>query len=1046
MADTRRLHALPTPTATPDPVSAPWAELHVHSSLSFLQGASDPADLVAEAARLGTEVLAVTDRDGLYAAQRLTEAAGEAGIATVIGAELALDGTGLGPVVVLARDLTGYQRLSAAISAAQLAGSKGSPRYDLAALGRAAGGHWAVLTGCPDPAAPDHRDVVAAATRLRALSEVFGAGNTFAELVDHHLPEDSLRNDALFVAARSTGCAVVASNAVHYATPARARTAQALTALRRRQTVERAAGYLMPAPTAHLRSGTEMRQVLARYPGVLEATVELGRSSVVDLTRLRPRLPEFTVPDGHSDDSWLRHLAEEATTARFGPRTAPAGQPAWRQLDHELAVIAEMGLAGYFLIVHDVVAFARTRDIWCQGRGSAASSVTCYVLGITNVDPIRHELLFERFLSTEKSGPPDIDIDFEHQRREEVIQYLYTRYGRTHAAQVANVIAYRPRLAVRDAARVLGYPSSRIDDMTRHIHHEPPPADADIPGEVRELAAELDGLPRHLGVHSGGMVLTRQPIGEIMPVEWATAADRSVLQGDKDDVAAAGLVKIDLLGLGILTALHDACHLIATHHGPHYDLASIPPDDPAVYEMITRGDCLGCFQIESRAQISMLPRLKPKRFDDLVVAVSLIRPGPIQGGSVHPYLRRRAGREAITYPHPLAEPALKRSLGVALWQESAMRLAIDCAGFTAGEADKLRKAMAAKHAPQRVAQLRQRLLDGMAARGIGPAAAQRIVTMIEAFSDYGFPLSHAQSMAHLVYASAWLKKYYPAAFTAALLNAQPMGFYSPATLIGDARRHGVPVRRVDVNASGVRATLEPGDPGPAGGQPAIRLGLNTVKRLGAHAARAIADGRPYRDLDDLARRTRLRAGDLERLAAAGAFGSLGVDRRTALWAAGPLSHTSEDTLPGTTEVNAPALPPMTPAELTFADLWATGSSPDSHPVQHLRPHLRRLGARTAAEIRRAPDRSPVLIGALVTHRQRPPTAKGVCFLTIEDETGVVNAIVPAATWTRYRTVALDHAALLLHGTAERADGAVNILVTHLEPLRLTTTLREAGPG
>ncbi|NJQ08488.1 error-prone DNA polymerase [Streptomyces lonarensis] len=1068
-ADRAPVVALPVP---PRPHSeARWTELHAHSSFSFLQGASSPPELALEAARLGIDTLAVTDRDGLYGARRLSEAAAAAGIATVHGAELTLDpgahhpardtddpargpgadgAAGLGTPVVLARDLEGFRRLSAAISAAQLAGAKGAPRYDLAALADAArGGHWAVLTGCPPLGTDDLPGAPDPARQLARLAEVFGADHVHAELVDRRMPGDSIRNDAVARAAARAGTPVVATGAVHYAAPRHARLAQALAALRRGQELHDAAGHLPSAPTAHLRSPGEMHRALARRPGVLEATLALGDACALDLTALRPELPGFPAPAGHDEDSWLRHRAETACTERYGRRGDPAARAAWQRLDHELAVITELRMSGYFLIVDDIVGFAREAGIWCQGRGSAASSVICFVLGITAVDPVRHGLLFARFLSTEKAGPPDIDLDFEHARREEVIQYVYRRYGRTHAAQVANVITYRPRLAVRDAARALGHPPDRIEEMTRHIHHhEPPPADAPVPGDVRALAAELHRLPRHLGVHSGGMVLTRGPVGEIMPVEWATAEGRSVLQGDKDDVEAAGLVKIDLLGLGMLSALHTACDLIDRHHGRRLDLASIPPEDPAVYEMLGRADTVGVFQVESRAQMSTLPRLRPRNFNDLVVAVSLIRPGPIQGGSVHPYLRRRSGAEPVRYPHPLAESALRRSLGIALWQEQAMRLAIDCAGFSAGQADRLRKALAAKHSAERVAELRSALLTGMARRGIDRAAAEEITGMIEAFSHYGFPESHAQSMAHLVYASAWIKRHYPGALLAAIMSHLPMGFYSQLTLVGDARRRGVEVRGVDVHASGVVTTLEsgPGTPGGPDGPPAIRLGLATVRGLGAEQAERVVAARPFSGVDDLAARTRLPARVLENLATAGALDCLGSGRREAIWHAGAVAHRGQDPLPGTTAPPpAPDLPEMTATERTYADLWATGASAGPHPVEYLRDHLTARGAATAAEVRVLADRSPVLLGGLVTHRQRPPTAKGTCFLNIEDESGMTNVIVSPPVWRRYQRVALDHPGLVVHGTVERDRGAVNVVAHRIEPLRLDTPTRRTSP-
>ncbi|MFJ6146506.1 error-prone DNA polymerase [Streptomyces anulatus] len=1073
-----------------------WAELHAHSAFSFLQGASRPEELVAEAARLGIGVLAVTDRDGLHAARRLHAAARDHGIGTVYGAELTLGEPVLGTPVVLARSVEGFRLLSSVITDAQLAGSKNAPVYDLDAVARAAAaGHWAVLPGCPPPGT-DRCDVAAVAHRLARLADVFGTSGTHAELVDHRLPEDSVAADATWVAARQAGVPVVATGAVHYAAPRQARVAQALTALRRRETLDRAAGHLMAAPTAHLRPRAELAAFLSRYPGVADTTVALGRSCVIDLGELRPELPEFAVPAGHTQDSWLRDRAEAACVGRYGPRVDPGAGAAWRQLDHELDLVAGLGLAGYFLIVHDIVRHATEQGIWCQGRGSAASSVICYVLGITAVDPLRHGLLFERFLSLEKAGPPDIDLDLESGRREEVIQYVYTRYGRLHAAQVANMITYRPRLAVRDAARVLGYPEAQTREMTRHIHHSPPGPDAGLPGDVRDLAAQLHTLPRHLGVHSGGMVLTRQPIGEIMPVEWATAEGRSVLQGDKDDVAAAGLVKIDLLGLGMLSALHTACDLIHAYHGVRHDLASIPQDDPDVYAMIARGDTIGVFQVESRAQISTLPQLRPTKFEDLAVAASIIRPGPIQAGSKHPLLRRRRGEEAVTYPHPLAKAALEPTLGVALWQEQAMQLAIDCAGFSPGEADRLRKAMAAKHAPEKVAAMRDRLLTGMAGRGIPPAAAEKIVSMIEAFSDYGFPQSHAQSMAGLIYASAWIKHHHPAALIAAIMAHQPMGFYDTQTLIGDAERHGITVRGPDVRTSGVHATLEPGPmpdqkpgptsgstpgptsgsmpdstptsgstpdqkpgpkpgstPGPTSGErpPAIRRGLTDVTGLGEQAAEeivAIRAERPFADLDDFAARTRLPARILEQLATAGALDGLGLHRRTALWSAGTAPGRSHQApLPGlATPATAPELTSMTTAEETTADITATGASATAHPVQHVRPRLDRLGTLTAAAARTLADRAPVRIGGLPKYLQRPPTAHGVAFGAIEDETGMVNLVFAPHVWDRCHRTLLDAPAVIITGRVERSEGTVNVAVDRVEAITVATPVPRRHVG
>ncbi|WP_033818270.1 error-prone DNA polymerase [Kitasatospora sp. MBT63] len=1038
-----------------------WAELHVHTSFSFLDGASDPAELVTEAARLGIGTLAVTDHDGLYAAAVFAAEARRAGIATVFGAELTLDAdlapTGTADqdgehLLILARGPEGYRRLAKAIGDAHLAGQgKRRPRYDRDRLADTHGGHWAILTGCRKGAvrrALDSEGEAGADRELRALADRYGHGNVFVELTDHQLPGDDERNDALATLADKVGVTLVASTAAHHAGPAQARLAQALAALRQNRSLADAEPYLSAAGTAHLRSPAEMAARLAPWPGAQQATVDLGRACAFDFRDLAPQLPGFPVPAGHTEASWLRELTHRAAATRF----APGNRRAHEQISYELDVIEQLGMAGYFLIVHDIVDFCREQDIWCQGRGSAANSAVCYALGITSVDPIHYGLLFERFLSPERDGPPDIDLDIEHRRREEVIQYVYDTYGRDHAAQVANVITYQPRLAVRDAARALGYATGDLDRFSKETGwHDMPPPEAPVPADVRELAAGLRGLPRHLGIHSGGMVLTREPIAETCPTEWATMPGRSVLQWDKDSCAEAGLVKIDLLGLGMLAALHDTCDLIARHHGIRYDLATIPPDDPAVYDMLCRADSIGVFQVESRAQASALPRMRPRTFYDLVVQVALIRPGPIQGGSVHPYIRRRNGHEPPTIAHPLMERALKKTLGVPLFQEQMMQLAIDCAGFTPTEADKLRQAMGSKRSHERVAELRERLLAGMAERGIPPEVAEDVYTKIDAFSSYGFPESHAASFALLVYASAWLRHHYPEAYTCALLANQPMGFYSPLTLIADARRHGVTVLPADINHSSGAPTLEPAPTAGEGGsseravpgRPAIRLGLGAVRGLGDDQADTIAAGRPYTDLEDFARRTALPATALEALATAGAFASLGLTRRQALWSAGLLARTTDGMLPGTAPaLTAPDLPEMTAIEETIADLWATGASATGHPVQHARAHLERCGALTAADFKA--DATPgtlVAVGGLVTHRQRPPTAGGVLFISLEDETGLVNIICQPHVWQRHRRTALQNAGLLVHGTAERRDGAINLVATRLTPLTLAPGAR-----
>ena len=1081
----------------------PWAELHCHSSYSFLDGAATPGELVAEAARLGLETLAITDHDGMYGVPQFAQAAARLrgqGIRlnTVFGAELSLGlttaQTGVpdpegSHLLVLARDAEGYARLCAVISAAQLAGGKkGRPVYDTGALAGAHGGHWAVLTGCrkgPVPAALAAGGPAAAWRELGRLTEMFGHENVMVELNCHHDPGDDERNDLLARLAALADVGVVATGNVHFAAPAQARLTQALAAIRARRSLADMDGWLAAAGTAYLRSGREMAALLRRYPGVLERTAALGRECAFDFRVIAPNLPDGPVPSGHTETSWLRELVARKAPARYGPPGDERVPGAYRQIDRELEVIEQLRFPGYFLIVHDIVKFCEDKNILCQGRGSAANSAVCYAIGITNVDPVSHHLLFERFLSEGRDGPPDIDLDIEHRRREEVIQYVYDTYGRDRAAQVANVITYRPRLALRDAGRALGYTPEQSDAWVAQIGPAPaaagellPGSDAvragvtypagdtspdpenpeDVPAQVAELARQMQRLPRHLGIHSGGMVICDRPVGEVCPVEWARMPGRTVLQWDKDDCAYAGLVKFDLLGLGMLAALHDCFDLVEKHYGPRWTMATLPQEDPVVYQMLTEADTVGVFQVESRAQMATLPRLRPRQFYDLVIEVALIRPGPIQGGSVHPYLRRRDGLEDAAMPHESMRAALGKTLGVPLFQEQMMQLAVDCAGFTPAEADRLRQAMSAKRAPERIKELRDRLLDGMAERGIGPEVAHDIYAKILAFSNYGFPESHAISFAYLVYASAWLKRYYPAAFTAALLRNQPMGFYAPHSLINDARRHGVVVRGVDVNASDALATLESASQESttlesvtlesAAEAPAIRLGLSGVRNLSTQTAERVAAGRvaegPYRDLEDFAARTGLPAATLEALATAGAFGCFGLSRRAALWAAGAAASVREGQLAGTTAgLTAPPLPAMTPAEETLADVWATGTY-GTHPVAHIRAELAARRVLTTSSARCTAADSAVAVAGLVTHRQQPSTARGVVFLSLEDETGMLNVICPPHVWARHRRPGMNGAAtapaLLIYGRIERTGGAVNLVATALRPLRVAAAV------
>ncbi|MGH3979387.1 MAG: error-prone DNA polymerase, partial [Pseudonocardiaceae bacterium] len=935
----------PPPLPGPAGPHVPYAELHCHSNFSFLDGASHPEELVEEAARLGLDAIAITDHDGMYGVVRFAEAARELGVRTIFGAELSLGLTapqhGVADpegehLLVLARDPEGYRRLSRVITDAQIAGKeKGKPVYDLERVAATAGGHWVVLTGCRKGAvrrALERDGAAAGAIQLRRLTGLFGADHVAVELTDHGLPDDTERNDALASLAAGTGLATVATTAAHYGSPSRHRLATALAAVRARRSLDEMDGWLPPAGTAHLRSGTEMADRFARWPGAVQRAAVLGRACAFDLALVAPDLPPFDIPDGRTEAGWLRELTWLGAAQRYG---SYAERPdAFHQVEHELAVIEEKGFSGYFLIVRDIVAFCRRRHILCQGRGSAANSAVCYALGITSVDAVAMDLLFERFLAPDRDGYPDIDLDIESDRREEAIQYVYDRYGRDRAAQVANVITYRARSAVRDVAKALGYSPGTQDAWSKQIDRWGPlertTDDTDIPEPVLELAGELEGFPRHLGIHSGGMVICSRPVAEVVPVEWARMADRSVVQWDKDDCAAVGLVKFDLLGLGMLSALHYVIDLVERHYGHRVELADLPPTDPAVYAMLARADSVGVFQVESRAQMATLPRLRPRRFYDLVVEVALIRPGPIQGGSVHPYIRRRNNQEEWDYDHPLLANALRKTLGVPLFQEQLMQMAIDVADFTAAEADELRRAMGAKRSTERMERLRERFFEGTARHGITGELAERIFDKLLAFANFGFPESHSISFASLVYYSAWFKHYYPAAFCAALLRAQPMGFYSPQSLIADARRHGVTVRGPDINASGVHAGLEPAAEGAP--EQAVRIGLDAVRSVGKDLAGRLVGERdargPYRSIADVAHRVGLTTAQAEALATGGAFDRLIPHRRQALWSAGAVATERPDRLPGTAAgVTAPALPGMSALELAAADVWATGISP-----------------------------------------------------------------------------------------------------------------------
>ncbi len=1060
----------------------PYAELHAHSSFSFLDGASGPAELAVEAERLGLHALAITDHDGLYGIVRFAEAAEPTSVKTVFGAELSLgltepqaghpDPEG-GHLLVLAAGESGYHRLSAAITKGQLAGGeKGRPVYQLDELADAANGEWVVLTGCRKGAvrqALARGGTEAAGVELDTLVRLFGPERVFVELTDHGHPLDADLNDALAALADVRGLPVIATGNVHYATPAQHRLAQAVAAVRANRSLDALDGWLPAAGSAFLRSGSEMAQRFVRYPGAVARTVSLADDLAFSLRRAKPALPKQEVPAGHTPMSWLRHLVWQAVPHRYPDLT----EPQRARIERELAVIEAKDFPGYFLIVHDIVAEARRRGILCQGRGSAANSAVCYLLNITAVDSIGYDLPFERFLSALRDEEPDIDVDFDSDRREEIIQWVFHRYGRECAAQVCNVIQYRPRNAVRDISKALGYSPGQSDAFAKRVERwGPTPVEAEdaLPEQVAELATQLLKAPRHLGIHSGGMVLTERPVAEVVPVEHARMEARTVIQWDKDDAAWMGLVKFDLLGLGILAALQYCFDLIAGATGERWELATIPKEEPGVYDMLCRADSIGVFQVESRAQMGLLPRLQPRRFYDLVIQIALIRPGPIQGGAVHPFVRRKLGREPVSYAHPLLEPVLKRTLGVPVFQEQLMQMAMAVGDCTGEDADLLRRAMGSKRGIERIESLKAKLYAGMARNGLVGEVADRLYAQIQAFANFGFAESHSLSFALLVYASSWLKLHYPGAFLAGLLRAQPMGFYSPSTLVSDARRHGVQVLRPDLVHSGVQAELEligasrqpsgrddclqrvqpkPGEfdaatPDRTGEHRrdagfAVRLGLAGVRGIGPEVAGRIVAERAqgeYRSMEELVRRTGLNAEQLASLSTAGVFDCFGLSRRQALWRAGSAALDQPDSLPGTLLASQPPLfEEPSPTEALAEELWATGVSTGEHPIGQLRAELRARGVLSSADLIFAePDRR-IELGGLVTHRQRPATASGVTFLSLEDEFGLVNVVCSQGVWQRYRRVARGSSALVVRGKLERSsEGVVNILADRIEAL------------
>ncbi|RLS77199.1 MAG: DNA polymerase III subunit alpha [Planctomycetota bacterium] len=1030
-----------------------YAELHCTSNFSFLQGASHPEELVGRAAALGYEALAITDRGTLAGIVRAHAAARQAGIALVVGAQF--EPCDAAPLVVWAADRTGYANLCKLLTRGCARGAESGGgcivSYDDVAA-HAAG----LLAGLPlaavlGSAPADDGSPHAAAAEIARWHDAFG--DRLWALAEVALEGDDESRLAWFDRlARQAEVPVAAAGDVRYHERSRLPLFDVLAAVRHGSTVDAIRGRLLANGERHLHERRRIAERFSVLPGAVERSAEIAGRCRFSLDELKYEYPDAIVPPGRTAAEHLAALAWRGAAKRY-----PQGVPdKVRDLvAHELTLIAELGYEAYFLTVFDIVRFARRRGILCQGRGSAANSAVCYCLGITSVDPARMNVLFERFVSRERCEAPDIDVDFEHRRREEVIQYIYETYGRSRAALTAEVIRYRLRSAVRDVTKSLGFSLDRVDAIAAVI--DVGDGVEDLPTRLAEaglapasdactrlvtLVGQLVGFPRHLGQHVGGMVMTRGDLCDLVPIQPASMPGRTVVQWDKNDLDELGILKVDCLALGMLTAIRRAFDLVAAAGGPRLTLATVPAEDPAVYEMISRADTVGVFQIESRAQMSMLPRLKPRCFYDLVIEVAIVRPGPIQGDMVHPYLRRRAGEESITYPNDAIREVLEKTLGVPLFQEQAMRLAVVAAGFTPGEADQLRRAMGAWRRPGVIDEFHRRLVEGMLSRGLSREFAEQVFAQIRGFGEYGFPESHAASFALLVYVSAWLKCHHPAAFTAALLGSQPMGFYAPAQLVRDARAHGVRVLPADVNASHWHATLEV-ESGPRAArapQPAIRLGLEQVYGLGEDAAAHIETARrdgPFRLPRDLARRAGLDRESLLHLARAGALASLGLDRRRAVWEAMQCQERTggRPLLEGIAEDDdgdGELLPATTPHEEVIADYRTGGLSLAAHPLEFARERLAAHGVDAIAAATAAPEGRRVRVAGIVLTRQRPATAKGMIFLTLEDETGAANVVVRPDVWERAESATRRAAVLLVQGRIQRRGAVVHVLATGLE--------------
>jgi error-prone DNA polymerase len=1075
-----------------------FIELHARSAFSFLEGSSLPEDLMSTCAQLNMPAMALLDTDGVYGAPRFHLAAKKLGIKAHIGAEVTACLRGEFRLPLLVSSRAGYQNLCRLITKMKLRSKKGEGAVQKEELEEHANG-LICLTGGADgllAAALQHGGIEEARTQVEQLIGLFGRGNVYIELQRHFHREEETRNRAAITIAQSLNLPLLATNGVCYAAAKDRELCDAFTAIRHHRTLSTAGRLLARNSERHLKSPQEMQQLFADLPGAISNTLELSSRLEFTLNDLGYQFPLYPVPEGETMNSFLRDRAWEGFRQRYGRAAADMQTRARRQIERELALIEKLKLEGYFLIVWDLVRFCREQNILLQGRGSAANSAVCYSLGITAVDPVSMELLFERFLSEERGEWPDIDLDLPSgDEREKVIQYVYRRYGERGAAMTANVITYRNRMAAREMGKALGLDPETLGKISAAVatwefrdendaldrRFRDAGLDLTHPRlrKYYELCLAVQDLPRHLGQHSGGMVICQGQLDSVVPLEPASMPGRVVVQWDKEDCADMGIIKVDLLGLGMMAVLKDAIELIHNHYGEEVDLAHLPQDDPTVYSALQQADTIGLFQVESRAQMSCLPRLRPKRFYDIVVQVAIIRPGPIVGQMVNPFLLRRQGREEVTYPHPSLEPVLKRTLGVPLFQEQLLRLAMIAANFTGGEAEDLRRAMGFKRSQARMKEIEARLRAGMTRNGIPPDAQEKIILSITSFALYGFPESHAASFALIAYASAYLKCHYLAAFTAALLNNQPMGFYSPATITKDAQRHGLKMLPVDVTCSQWMCSLETvvSNTTTASGTPALRLGLRYVRGLREEGAQALVRERacaPFTSIHDLTRRvSELRKDELTTLAEIGALNSVasteyrvpsktfvipiperkrGVEeswysvlgtryslhRRDALWQVERAVRGSGPLLEKLPEPDSPSpLQPMNHEERLVADFHGTGLTVGPHPMAYRRDWLNAMGIRRASELRDIPSGKRLRIGGCVITRQRPGTAKGFVFVSLEDETGVANAIITPDLFHRNRLLLASERFLAIEGILQNQDNVISVKAERVQPLFVT---------